>query len=47
MKFGQFWEPENERVRERLALSMERIEQIYKDTMCVVAFQDYFKRTSL
>ncbi len=46
MKFGQFWEPENERVRERLALSMERIEQIYKDTMCVVAFQDYFKRTS-
>lgn len=46
MKCRQLWFQENENVKERFALSMERIEQIYVDTACAAPFQDYFKRTA-
>ncbi len=45
-RFRQLWELENEKVEERFALAMERMEQIDRDPACAAIYQDYFKRTA-
>lgn len=46
MKCRELWAQENEFVKERFALSMERIAEIGKEPVCVAEYQDYFKRTA-
>ena len=46
MRCRALWIQENELVAERLELAMERIGEIYKDTVAVAEFRDYFWQVS-
>lgn len=46
MKCRKLWTQENELTEERFELAMERIAQIYEDTVSVPEFGDYFKQVA-